>query len=136
MMARCIREEPFVTWLLMVLSFAGEWSMVRTIAAAFLGLALTAGAAHADSWKFDVHNKSKSVVKAFRTKEDGKWSGNWIRGDRIKPGDTFEMDFGTSEGQCVVRTQITFTDDSYFDYDVDYCNVEALYIYEDRVTGK
>ena len=31
------------------------------------------------------------------------------------------MDFGTDKGDCEVRTEIRFTDGSYFDADVDYC---------------
>lgn len=85
------------------------------------------------SWKFNVLNKSRTPAVEFRTKEDGSWSKNWIE-DRIQPGDEFEMDFGTDEGNCTVRTQITFTDGSFFDADVDYCKVSNLYIYENRLT--
>ena len=43
------------------------------------------------------------------------------------------MDFGTSEGDCTIRTQITFTDGSKFDANVDYCKVSTLYLYEDKL---
>jgi len=33
-----------------------------------------------------------------------------------------------------VRTQIRFTDGSYFDTDVDYCKVSTLYIHEHKLT--
>ncbi len=44
------------------------------------------------------------------------------------------MDFGTDKGDCTVRTQIRFTDGSYFDANVDYCNVSTLYIHENKLT--
>jgi hypothetical protein len=103
----------------------------------FLALTMTAGSfqtAHAEkSWKFEVANKSTQAVRSFRTQEDGAWSKNWIRGERIEPGDTFEMDFGTDEGDCTVRTRITFVDDSYFDEDIDYCNAEKIDLYDDTL---
>ena len=70
----------------------------------------------------------------FRTQEDGEWSSNWIS-DRVEPGDTFDMDFGTDKGNCTVRTQIRFTDGSYFDANVNYCNVGTLYIFDHRLTA-
>jgi hypothetical protein len=86
-----------------------------------------------EHWKFNVVNKSETAAVEFRTQEDGEWSKNWIA-DRIEPGDTFNMDFGTDKGDCTVRTQIHFTDGSSFDADVDYCKVSNLYIHEDKLT--
>ncbi len=86
-----------------------------------------------EHWKFNVVNKSETAAVEFRTQEDGEWSKNWIA-DRIEPGDTFVMDFGTDKGDCTVRTQIHFTDGSSFDADVDYCKVSNLYIHEDKLT--
>ncbi len=107
--------------------------MITRILGGLTALALVAfsmQSAEAASWKFNVHNKSSGVVKSFRTQEDGDWSNNWIKGDKMAPGDTFEMDFGTDEGKCTVRTRITFTDDDYFDEDIDYCKVSNIYLYE------
>ncbi len=93
---------------------------------------LANGGATAKEWVFHVENKSNHAVIEFRTREEGEWSQNWIS-DRIEPGDRFEMDFGTSEGDCTIRTQITFTDGSKFDANVDYCKVSTLYLYEDKL---
>ncbi len=89
-----------------------------------------------DSWKFEVTNGSSAAVKHFRTKEGGSWSKNWISGDRIERGETFIMDFNHSDGECVVRTQITFVDDTYFDYDVDYCKIDVIIIRESELLFK
>ena len=86
-----------------------------------------------DHWKFQVVNKSQTAAIEFRTQQDGTWSSNWIK-DRIEPGDTFNMDFGTDKGDCTVRTQIRFTDGTYFDADVDYCKVSTLNIFENKLT--
>jgi hypothetical protein len=98
------------------------------LAASMLG----SGGAMAKEWVFYVENKSNHAVIEFRTREDGEWSKNWIS-DRIEPNAKFEMDFGTSEGDCTIRTQITFTDGSKFDANVDYCKVTTLYLYEDKL---
>jgi hypothetical protein len=111
-----------------------EFRRDLTVLATAAVMALASLPAHAGShWKFNVVNKSDTPAVEFRTQEDGEWSSNWLR-DRIEPGDTFDMDFGTDKGDCTVRTQIRFTDGSYFDANVDYCNVSTLYIHENKLT--
>ena len=80
-----------------------------------------------------VNNGSLPAIE-FRTREDGEWSSNWIS-ERVEPGNSFDMDFGTSEGECTVRTQIRFTDGSYFDANVNYCKISTLYIHDTRLTA-
>jgi hypothetical protein len=92
--------------------------------------ALAIAGAH---WKFNVINKSNTAAVEFRTQEDGAWSSNWIS-DRIQPGDTFNMDFVASKGDCTIRTQIRFADGSKFDAQVDYCKVNNLYIRDGNIT--
>ena len=112
-----------------------DFRRVLTVMAAGGAIALATAPAHAGNhWKFAVVNKSETAAIEFRTQEDGEWSSNWIK-DRIEPGDTFNMDFGTDKGDCTVRTEIRFTDGSYFDADVDYCKVSTLYIHETKLTS-
>ncbi|GAA0589150.1 hypothetical protein [Caenispirillum bisanense] len=108
---------------------------MRTFIAAALAAAVVVGSAlpaAAGSWTFGLLNQTNEVITGFRTQEGGAWSGNWLK-QQVKPGDEFEMDFGTAEGECVVRSQVTFADGSYFDYDVDYCQVNNLYVYADEI---
>ncbi len=103
---------------------------------AFATLALSVaftGQSFADSWKFNVVNKSSAKVLSFQTKEDGDWSKNWL-GENIAPGEKFVMDFGTSEGNCSVRTHITFNDNTFVDADIDYCKVSNIYVTETGIT--
>lgn len=86
-----------------------------------------------EHWKFNVVNKSNVAAVGFRTQENGEWSANWIS-DKIEPGDTFNMDFETNNGNCVVRTQIRFADGGTFDAPVDYCKINNLYIRDGNVT--
>lgn len=102
-------------------------------AALAANISMSSLATAGEHWKFKVINKSSTAALEFRTQEDGEWSSNWIS-DRIEPGDTFNMDFGTSKGDCTVRTQIHFADGSKFDAPVDYCKVSNLYIHNDSVT--
>lgn len=108
---------------------------MRTVIGALVAAMVVAGSAlpaAAGNWTFGLLNNTGDTITGFRTKEDGAWSGNWLSG-KVAPGDEFEMDFGTAEGECVVRTQVTFADGSYFDYDVDYCQVSNLYVYDQEI---
>jgi hypothetical protein len=108
--------------------------IVTSACAALIAPLLLCGPASAGEWKFTVVNKGNLPAIEFRTREDGEWSSNWIS-ERVEPGDSFEMDFGTSEGECTVRTQIRFTDGSYFDANVNYCKISTLYIHDTRLTA-
>lgn len=108
--------------------------IVAGVAGIMTVAAMTASVALAgDHWKFEVVNKSTVAAVEFRTQENGEWSSNWLS-ERIEPGDAFDMDFGTSEGDCTVRTQIRFTDGTYFDANVNYCDASKLDIYNDKLT--
>lgn len=86
---------------------------------------ISAAPALAKSWKFDLINKSAAQVTSFRTQEDGQWSKNWLE-ENVAPGETFEMDFGSDEGNCKVRTRIAFSDKTYVDANIDYCNANKI----------
>ncbi len=103
--------------------------------AIMLAMFATQVAAADKEWKFDVVNKSNVAAVEFRTQEDNEWSENWIS-SRIEPGDKVELDFGTDEGNCTVRTQIRFIDGTFFDADVDYCKASLLEIYNDKLIWK
>jgi hypothetical protein len=106
---------------------------IRSFAITMLATLTLASAAQAgEHWTFQVVNKSQTPATEFRTQESGQWSDNWIS-KRIEPGDTFDMDFNHADGDCAVRTQIHFTDGTYFDANVDYCKVSTLYIYENSL---
>lgn len=103
--------------------------------AAMVAMCASQASAAEKEWKFDVVNKSNSAAVEFRTQEDNEWSENWIS-NRIEPGDEIELDFGTDEGNCTVRTQIRFIDGTFFDADVDYCKASLLEIYNDKLIWK
>jgi hypothetical protein len=90
--------------------------------------------ASAAEWKFNVVNRGTHPALELRTQEEGEWSENWLE-SRLEPGKSIVLDFETDEGECTVRTQITFTDGSKFDANVNYCQVKTLTIYDDRLTG-
>lgn len=81
--------------------------------------------AFAKSWKFELINKSAAHVTSFRTQEDGQWSKNWLD-ENVAPGETYDMDFGSDEGSCKVRTRIAFSDNTYVDANIDYCNANKI----------
>ena len=116
--------------------------MIRTssVLSVLLGVAGTitlATVALADTghWKFEVENSSNNPIVEFRTQEDGEWSENWID-NRIEPGDKTELDFETSKGKCTVRTQVRYTNGTFFDADVDYCKATTLEVHDDVMVWK
>jgi hypothetical protein len=117
----------------MTKSAFGKWAGLAASAVLLAATSFASTPASAGEWKFKVFNKSQTAAIEFRTQEDGEWSSNWIS-DRIEPGDKFDMDFGHSDGNCTVRTQIRFTDGTYFDAAVDYCKVSSLYIFEQKLS--
>jgi hypothetical protein len=116
--------------------------MIRTCSTWYvlLGVATSVvltGAALADTghWKFELENSSNNSIVEFRTQEDGEWSENWID-NRIEPGDKTELDFETSKGKCSVRTQVRYTNGTFFDADVDYCKATTLEVHDDVMVWK
>lgn len=109
--------------------------MRKIICAALILAGLSTNAQAAADWVFTITNKSGTTIDRFRTQEDGAWSASWLK-DHIEPGNTFNMHFGHADGDCTVRTQIGFEDNTFFDVDVDYCQVEHMDIFEKRITWK
>jgi hypothetical protein len=114
--------------------------MIRAVLSVLTGttaavLFSAAGSADTGQWKFNVVNKSNLPIVEFRTKEDGDWSENWIS-DRIEPGDDVVLDFETSEGDCIVRTQVRYTDGGFFDADVDYCKARIIEVLGETMVWK
>jgi len=109
--------------------------MRKIIFAALILAGLSTNAQAAADWVFTITNKSGTTIDRFRTQEDGAWSASWLK-DHIEPGNTFNMHFGHADGDCTVRTQIGFEDNTFFDVDVDYCQVEHMDIFEKRITWK
>ena len=109
--------------------------MRKIIGAALILAGLSTNAQAAADWVFTITNKSGTTIDRFRTQENGDWSASWLK-DHIEPGDTFNMHFGHADGDCTVRTQIGFEDNTFFDVDVDYCQVEHMDIFEKRITWK
>jgi hypothetical protein len=99
------------------------WMATAVVAAS---IAFTCQGASAKSWKFDLHNNSAVDVTAFKTQEGGEWSENWLE-ENVKPAEVYEMDFGSDEGDCSVRTRIEFSDATYLDSPIDYCKIKNIY---------
>lgn len=95
------------------------------IAVSALVLGLLAVPASAGEWKFELVNKSNASVLSFKTQENGRWSKNWLE-ENVAPGETFDMDFGTDEGNCTVRTRIEFSDNTHVDANIDYCKASVI----------
>lgn len=95
--------------------------------AAALG-ALSATAQAAETYKFNLHNKSTdSVINGFRTYENGAWSKNWIN-FTLKPGEAAEMDWGSNDGNCVVPFKVSWIGYDAEQFKVDWCKVKNIYM--------
>jgi hypothetical protein len=100
-----------------------------------LGLlgALIATPALAESYKFKLHNESKYPITGFQTYEDGKWS-TWS-GVSVDAGETQDMDWNSSEGDCVVPFRIIYKDVETEQYKVDWCKIGNIRVHDDNVTA-
>jgi hypothetical protein len=74
-----------------------------------LSLVAFASSAFADSYKFHLANKTtKYTITGFQTYENGSWS-TWS-GVSLAPGDEQDMDWGSSEGKCVVPFRVVYAE--------------------------
>lgn len=105
----------------------------RLIPAVALIAAMTATAAMAASYKFQLHNESKYAITGFQTYEDGKWS-TWS-GVNVPPGETQTMDWQSSEGDCTVPFRIMYKDIETEQYKVNWCNIGHIRVHDDSVTA-
>ncbi|MCG6121375.1 MAG: hypothetical protein MEP57_01510 [Microvirga sp.] len=105
------------------------------LAGVLVGFMAASSGASANQWLFDLENRSAASITTFRTQENGGWSDNWLE-EIVAPGETFEMDFGTDEGECVVRTRIDFTDNTYVDADIDYCDMSTITVRNNDVVWR
>lgn len=109
--------------------------MARMLTGGLLGLSLlltallaAAPAQAKDDNVFMLHNDSDRVITSFRTKEGSEaFSNNWIRGERLLPGESMEMEFFDS-GPCDVQVRVTSEDGYVHDYQIDFCRSREIFI--------
>lgn len=99
----------------------------------FIGAVATSAAA-GESYKFQLHNKSKYEITGFQTFEDGKWS-TWS-GVGVASGETQTMDWQSNEGDCVVPFRIIYKDIETEQYKVDWCKISNITVHDDSVTAE
>lgn len=102
-----------------------------TAAALAMLLSATAGTGASD-YAFQLHNKANGyTINGFYTYQDGRWSGNWLKGgNRIRPGESVRMDWYSNEGACVVPFRVSWDDYGADDYQIDWCK-KPRHIYMD-----
>ena len=96
-------------------------------------MALAAGPALAESYKFTLHNKSQYRISGFETLEDGTWS-KWT-GVKAGSGESIEMDWQSNSGNCTVPFRIIYRDIETEQYVVDWCKISNIYVTDDKVTA-
>jgi hypothetical protein len=109
-------------------------SVGYAVVAALCLLYLAATASARDHNIFMLHNDSDWVITSFRTQEGKEsFSQNWIKGDRLEPGDSFEMEFN-EDGPCEVRVKVTSGDGYVHDYLIDFCRARDIFIENQNVS--
>ncbi|MBI5521557.1 MAG: hypothetical protein HY910_02925 [Desulfarculus sp.] len=106
-----------------------KWTAGLVAAALLLAvLALAAPAQAKDDNVFMLYNDSDRVITSFRTKEGNEeFSNNWIKGDRLLPGDSFEMEFFEG-GPCEAQVRVTSEDGYVHDHVIDFCRAREIFI--------
>lgn len=89
-------------------------------------------------YDFDLYNRTNGwVLNGFYTKEDGKWSRNWLK-TKLQPGRSFRMQWNSAsdKGACVVPFKATW--DGYDEaevYSLDWCKgIKSVYLKDDTFT--
>jgi hypothetical protein len=76
-------------------------------------------------YDFDLANKTSNwVLNGFFTKQNNKWSGNWLKSGSLAPGKFRHMMWSTSSdsGACVVPFKATWDHYDHAEvYTVDWC---------------
>lgn len=91
-----------------------------------LSLALPGAARNQN--QFVMHNDSDWTITSFRTKEGREsFSPNWIKGEKLRPGESFEMEF-FEDGPCEVEVKIISDDGYVHDYVIDFCRAQEIFI--------
>jgi hypothetical protein len=96
--------------------------------------AMSATAAQASSYKFQLHNESEYEITGFQTYENGEWS-TWS-GVSVPPGETQTMDWRSNEGDCTVPFRIIYKEINTEQYKVNWCNITDITVHNDRVTAE
>ncbi len=87
-----------------------------------------------DDRRCTLYNSSDWAIVKFMTQDDGEaWSGNWIPGDRLYPGESFELD-RPAGGQCEVRVRVISDDRYMHDYLMDFCRGSEIFIENNRIS--
>ena len=101
-------------------------------AAAFLALAAAPALAqdlHGDDTRFNLFNDTSRGVEAFSVMMPwGQFSGTWLE-SRLAPGTGLTLQFPFDpEGQCDLKTRVSYQDGSVLDLLVTYCGLAAIFL--------
>jgi len=110
--------------------------MNKTLIGALGAIALLACAApvsaqssDGDAYTFDLVNSSPWTVLTFQTQRpSGQWSQDWIPTRVVEPGDTVNMRFNATSDLCEYPVRITFTDGDVWEENIDFCDLEYVYV--------
>ncbi len=84
-----------------------------------------------DAYTFDLVNASPWTVLTFQTQRpSGQWSQDWIPTRVLEPGDTVNMRFNATSDLCEYPVKITFTDGDVWEENIDFCDLEYVYVSE------
>ena len=90
-------------------------------------------------YDFDLYNRTNGwVLNGFYTKEDGKWSKNWLS-SKVGVGKSVRMvwNSASNSGDCVVPFKVTWDDyDQAEIYNLDWCKkpVKSIYLKDTTFT--
>ena len=89
-------------------------------------------------YDFGLYNRTSGwVLNGFYTKEDGKWSQNWLT-VKLAPGKSFQMAWSSASnsGDCVVPFKTTWDDyDKAEVYNLDWCKgIKNIYLKDEAFT--
>lgn len=104
------------------------------IAASLAAAPAAANDLHNDDWTFNFMNDSSLTVMQLTTlSTNGRWSQNWLRAP-VQPGTGLTLQFyDRNDTRCEVRTYVRFSDESYYDEVLDYCDAALVIVRDDAI---
>ena len=94
--------------------------------------------AHAENYKFTIHNSSPYVISSFQANEGDGWSANWLDGLQVDSGQSIPLQF-LRDGPCDIQVRVGWrtTDGGQQvgePWNIDICKAENVYFDGENVT--
>jgi len=88
---------------------------------AFFAMTVAGPQANATDYDFTLTNATSGyVMTGFYTRENGRWSRNWLNG-RVRAGQSVTMEWASADGDCAVPFRVSWEGHPDETFNMDWC---------------